>query len=157
MSAILTKIPDVVKRLELDASAERAFAHFTQNIHLWWPLARFSLGQAEARSVVLESFVSGRIYEILRDGTERDWGVVRKCAPPRHIAFSWVLERPEPEITYVDVRFEEAGVGKCVMTLVHTGWNPEHDQSQERRDGYDGGWDTVLAEFARSLHADKEQ
>lgn len=139
----------VVKTLSLNAPAARAFAHFTENIHLWWPLATHSLSQAEAQSVVFEAREGGRIFEIDRNGREREWGRVLLCEPPRRLVFSWVLEAPD-KATEIEVLFENKGAAQSSLTLVHRGWAKRPDGA-EWRGRYDLGWDAVLGGFAATI------
>jgi uncharacterized protein YndB with AHSA1/START domain len=142
-------IEPVVKTLSLDASAARAFEHFTRNIHLWWPLATHSISLAAAKTVVFEAKEGGRIYEIDGEDRQREWGRVLACEAPRRLVFSWVLEAPE-KATEVEVSFEMAGADKCTLTLIHRGWDNRPDGA-EWRGKYDQGWDGVLTGYARSL------
>lgn len=142
-------IEPVVKNLSLNASAARAFEHFTKNIHVWWPLATHSISLAAAKTVVFEAKKGGRIYEIDSEGREREWGRVLDCETPHRIVFSWVLEKPETK-TEVEVEFEETGPDKCVMTLIHHGWENRPDGA-EWRGKYDHGWDGVLGRFAETI------
>lgn len=142
-------IPPVVKRLQLKAHAEKAFRHFTENIHLWWPLSSHSLSQDQAVSVVLEACKGGRIYETARDGRQRDWGTVLECDPPKRIVFSWVLE-DLPNATEVEVEIEEETQERCVFTLTHRGWETRED-GVKWRENYDTGWAGVLSRFTASF------
>lgn len=142
-------IEPVVKILTLNASAARAFEHFTRRIHVWWPLATHSISLAAAKSVVFEAKKGGRLYEIDKDGREREWGRVLECDEPHRIVFTWVLEAPEKQ-TEVEVEFEEAGAEKCVMTLIHRGWENRPDGA-EWRGKYNHGWDSVLGGFIETI------
>lgn len=144
-----TSIPPVVKKLHLNAPAGKAFRHFTENIHLWWPLSTHSLSQNEAISVVMEARRGGRIYETTRDGKQREWGRVKECNPPNRVVFSWVLE-DLPNATEVEVEFAEETQGRCVFTLTHRGWEAREDGAKWR-DNYQSGWDGVLAAYAKTL------
>jgi len=139
----------VVKKLSLKAPPSRAFAHFTDNIAHWWPLATHSLSQASARHVVFEAKKGGRIFETDVSGREREWGRVKTCEPPRRLVFSWVLEKPA-EATEVEVTFEDDGAGGTNFTLAHRGWL-ETKSGVERREMYDQGWAPVLAGYERTL------
>lgn len=143
------KIAPVEKRLSLKASPERAFAHFTDNIARWWPLATHSLSQASAKTAVFEAKEGGRIYEIDASGREREWGRVKECDAPHRLVFSWVLEKPA-EATEVEVTFTDDGKGGTDFALTHRGWL-ETKSGAERREMYDGGWTGVLDGFQRSL------
>lgn len=139
----------VVKMLRLKAPPARAFAHFTEGISAWWPLATHSLSQALARKVAFEARAGGRIYETDADGREREWGRVTECAPPRRLVFSWVLEDPA-QATEIEVAFEDDGAGGTRLRLEHRGWL-ETGSSLERRGGYDEGWTSVLAAYEAAL------
>ena len=144
-----TKIDPVVKKLTLKAPCEKAFRHFTDNIHLWWPLRSHSLAEENAATVKFEAKVGGRIYEIEKSGAEREWGQVSACEVPHRLVFSWVLEKPA-DATEVEVSFEANGEGACVMTLIHRGWDDRSD-GQVWRDNYHTGWDGVLQAYTESI------
>ena len=142
-------IEPLVKTIALNAPVEKAFRHFTDNIHLWWPLATHSLSQEKAKSVVFEARTGGRIYEIDADGKTREWGVVKECDAPHRVVFSWVLE-DLPNATEVEVRFTDEGAGKSSLTLIHRGWDNRSDGAKWRG-AYDEGWAGVLERYAASL------
>ena len=142
-------IEPVVKTLSLKASPEKAFAHFTGNIGVWWPLGTHSLSQAQAKTVTFEAKEGGRIYETDVTGRTREWGRVKECAAPHRVVFSWVLEKPA-EATEVEVTFEDDGNGGTDLTLVHRGWL-ETKSGVERREMYDNGWAPVLSDYVKSL------
>lgn len=143
-----TKIEPVVKTLKLKASCEKAFRHFTDNIHVWWPLRSHSLAEANAETVKFETHEGGRIYEVEKSGKEREWGRVGVCEGPHRLVFSWVLEKPA-DATEVEVTFEADGEG-CVMTLIHRGWDDRSDGAKWR-DNYNQGWNGVLDAYRGSL------
>ena len=142
-------VAPLVKKLVINASPEKAFHHFTKNIHVWWPLASHSLSRENAKTVMFEATEGGRIYEIERSGKEREWGRVMVCEPPHRLAFSWVLEAPE-KATQVEVSFEQTGIGKTALTLTHSGWEHRPDGA-EWRPQYDKGWDGVLIGYASAF------
>lgn len=139
----------VVKFLSLKAPPERAFAHFTDNMRLWWPLATHSLAQEKATNVVFEARTGGRIYEIDVDGREREWGRVKDCVRPHRLVFSWVLGN-SANATEVELLFEDDGRGGTRFRLEHRGWL-ETKSAVDRRSRYDEGWTPVLAAFAAGL------
>lgn len=142
-------IKPIVKNIQLNASVEKAFDHFTKKIHLWWPLATHSLSQANATSVVFEAKEGGRIYEIEQSGKEREWGRVKVCEPPCRLVFSWVLEAPA-DATEVEVQLKDEGGGKSSLTLIHRGWESRSEGAKWRGE-YDKGWKGVLAAYAGSV------
>jgi len=139
----------IVKRLELEVSASRAFEHFTQSIAHWWPLSSHSLSGEYARQVVFEAQTGGRIYEIDNLGREREWGIVHACETDSFLAFSWVLERPDLA-TEVQVHFESVTQNSCILTLEHVGWDRRPD-GVEWRGNYNSGWDSVLSQYSKTL------
>lgn len=146
---LTTKPLTVVKTVDLNVAIDRAFRHFTANIHVWWPLQTHSISGKDARTVVFEQEIGGRIYEVDVDGREREWGRVLAWDPPRQILFSWVLEA-SADATTVDVTFEELGPTSCRLRLEHRGF--EHrSEGALWRDRYDQGWEGITALYARSI------
>lgn len=148
MSDVMTTEP-IVKTITLNVSAAKAFQHFTKNIHIWWPLKTHSLSQENAQTVVFESKIGGRIYEIEKSGKEREWGRVLDFEENRRLVFSWVLEAPD-KATEVEVRFDEDKSGKTTMTLIHRGWDQRPDGA-EWRGNYNQGWEGVINEYQLAL------
>ena len=142
-------VDPVVKTLSLKAPPRHAFAHFTDNIASWWPLAVHSLSHELARDLVFEAKPGGRIYEIDAAGQAREWGRVKECDAPNRLVFSWVLEKPA-EATEIEVTFADDGKGGTDFKLVHRGWL-ETKSGAERRCMYDGGWLSVLEGFAEGV------
>ena len=145
---VKTKIEPVVKTLRLKTSCKKAFRHFTDNIHVWWPLESHSLAQTDAATVKFEAREGGRIYEIEKSGKEREWGRVTACDAPHRLVFSWVLEKPA-DATEVEVTLKADG-DSCVMTLVHRGWDDRSDGATWR-DNYNQGWNGVLDAYREGL------
>lgn len=148
---IQTSLEPIVKTLELSAPVEKAFRHFTENIHLWWPTAEHSLSGNDTVNVVFEGETDGRIYEVDKNGREREWGRVLEWDAPHRAVFSWVLEAPEKK-TEVEIQFTEGKAGAAVLTLIHRGWESRPDGA-EWRGNYHKGWDGVLGRYVESLTA----
>jgi uncharacterized protein YndB with AHSA1/START domain len=142
-------IPPVRKSVLVPWSIERSFRRFTAEIGDWWPLETYSVGQDKSDTVIFESRVDGRIFETLRDGTEADWGRITAWEPPRRVAFTWHPGRTEETRQEVEVTFRSEGEGTRVE-LMHTGWERVSEKPREMRDGYDAGWDLVLARFVEA-------
>lgn len=146
---VATALEPIVKKLDLNVPAEKAFQHFTDNINLWWPRATHSLSQADAETVKFEAKTGGRVYEIEKSGKEREWGRVLVCDAPNRLVFSWVLEEPD-KATEVEIQFKEQGEGKSSLTLIHRGWDTRPDGA-EWRENYNNGWEGVLKDYSSSL------
>lgn len=136
----------VRKHIQVDLPAEQAFALFADGISTWWPLETHSLGDVDTESCAIEGKVGGRIYEIMQDGTEADWGRVTEWDPPHKLVFTWHLNRDESTAQTVEVMFLSAGSG-TEIELIHRDWELLGDRANEMRDGYDSGWDFVLGQY----------
>lgn len=142
----LGTITPVVKTLQVNLSREAAFCLFTEGMASWWPLKTHSVGEQQAQTCVFESWVSGRIYEVLTDGSQVDWGRVTTWDPPGFVAFTWFPGRNEDTGQTVEVTFTDADSGMQVE-LVHRGWELLGERAQQMRREYDSGWDLVLGGY----------
>lgn len=136
------RLPPVIKHVEVACPPARAFALFTAEIHVWWPMATHSLAAAETEHVGIEPRVGGRVFERAKGGTEADWGTVLEWSPPDRIRFTWRVGKAAQSHQEVEVRFEPSARG-TIVTLIHSGF-----VVVETRQSYDGGWGAVLGEFA---------
>ena len=142
-------VEPIVKTLALNAPRQKAFDHFTKNIHLWWPGAEHSLSKDNIETVIFEARAGGRIYEIEKSGKEREWGRVMECDAPNRVVFSWVLEAPD-KATELELLFEADGADKTNFTLIHRGWENRPD-GVEWRGYYNEGWDGVLGAYCAGI------
>jgi hypothetical protein len=140
------RIEPVRKELKVPLSMERTFELFTAGIGKWWPLATHSVGHEQAETCFLEGWVGGRIIEVLKDGSQSEWGRVLAWEPFRKVSFQWYPGREPDTAQEVTVTFGEIP-GGCLVELIHTGWETLDDKGPARRNGYDTGWDYVLAKF----------
>jgi uncharacterized protein YndB with AHSA1/START domain len=140
------KIEPVRKQLKVAIPMEQAFELFTAGIGKWWPLATHSVGEEQAGTCFFEGWVGGRIVEVLKDGSQSEWGKVLVWEPHHSVSFHWYPGREPDTAQEVTVTFSEIP-GGSVVELVHTGWETLGTDAQARRDGYDTGWDYVLAKY----------
>jgi hypothetical protein len=141
------KIEPVRKQVKVSLSVEKAFELFTAGIGTWWPLTTHSVGEEQAESCFFEGWVGGRIVEVLKDGSRSEWGRVLVWEPYQRVSFHWYPGREPDTAQEVTVTFREIP-GGSVVELVHTGWETLGAAlAQSRRDGYDTGWDFVLAKY----------
>lgn len=141
------KIEPVHKQLKVGLSPEQAFRLFTEGINKWWPLAAHSVGEDQAESCYFEGWVGGRIMEVLKDGSQAEWGKVLAWNPYELVSFSWYPGRTAETAQEVTVEFSEMESGGTLVDLVHTGWEKLGDRAGSSRAGYDMGWDFVLANY----------
>ena len=148
-------VAPVTKQVHVSLPREEAFALFTKGMGSWWPLATHSIaadtheGRVTAERLVFETREGGRIYEVMSDGSEGEWGTVLLWAPPESVVFSWKPNLTEGPSTEVEVRFTDLGE-ETAVELVHRGWERFGTDARERRSGYDTGWPSVL-ELYRSV------
>ena len=140
------KIEPVRKQLKVRLSVEQAFELFTAGIGKWWPLVTHSVGEEQAETCFFEGWIGGRIVEVLRDGSQAEWGRVLVWEPFHKVSFHWYPRRAPDAAQEVTVSFSEISDGTLVE-LVHVGWETLGADAQDRRDGYETGWDFVLAKY----------
>ena len=146
MSTEQTVIKPIKKSVSVDVPVALAFEIFTDRLSEWWPLATHSIGDEATESAHIEGRVGGRVYEIQKDGTEAEWGVVSAWEPPNRFAMEWKVNPKALAPTSIEVRFSEADGGTRV-DLEHSHWDRLGPDGAETRSGYDEGWDLVLGSF----------
>lgn len=147
-------IPPVVKEIRVPVKPDVAFRRFTLEIGQWWPRATHSLGAAECVDVRMQPWVGGRLYEVVSDGTEHDWGRLTEWSQPERVTFTWHVGRSPDTAQLVVVEFRGDETGTLVR-LEHSGWEKLGEEGAGTRDGYDAGWTPVLGHYTESLkHAD---
>lgn len=132
-------------QVELDPSM--AFRLFTDGIDQWWPLNEgFSFGGDKTKSIHLEPWPDGRLYEQWDDGDRFETGRVTACDPPNRIVFTWkdVENRGTME---VEVNFISDSRGTLV-TVEHRGFERLGPAGADLATRYAGGWPRVLDRFA---------
>ena len=140
------KIEPVRKQLRVALPVEQAFDLFTAGIGKWWPLLTHSVGEEQAETCFFEGWVGGRIVEVLKDGSQSEWGRVLTWEPVHKVSFTWYPGREPDTAQEVTVTFSE-NRGGTLVELVHVGWETLGALGQARRDGYETGWDFVLAKY----------
>jgi DNA-binding transcriptional ArsR family regulator len=141
-------LPPVTKSLHVRLSPAEAFALFTEDIALWWPVSTHSVSSANdgalPQALVFQTREGGQVIETLTDGSISLWGQVIQWSPPRVVQIAWHVGRPADHATTLEIRFDTAGRGTKV-TLIHDGWEAVGTDAAEQRATYDEGWDHVFA------------
>ena len=140
------RIEPLRKQLKVSLPVEAAFRLFTEGIGRWWPLATHSVGKDKAETCLIEGWEDGRILEVLKDGRQSEWGRVLTWEPYHKVSFKWYPGREAETGQEVTVTFSEVP-GGTLVELVHTGWESLLDLAEVTRNGYDTGWDHVLAKY----------
>lgn len=139
-------VEPVIKEVKVGIPMEAAFRLFTEGLNKWWPLATHSVGEELAESCHFEGRIGGRIYEVMKNGRQAEWGVVLAWEPFGKVAFNWYPGRTPETAQVVTVTFSEIPGGTRVE-LVQTGWETRGEEAQLKRDNYDIGWEYVLANY----------
>ena len=138
----------IVKTLVVSVPPARAFDAFAREMGRWWPLHSHSRADRDrgerAVDVGVEGRVGGRVFEILEDGRELDWGEVLVWEPGARFEFSWHLGSPPEQATRVALEFEPLEGDGCRVVLTHSEWERLGEAGVSRRAGYDSGWDVVF-------------
>jgi uncharacterized protein YndB with AHSA1/START domain len=143
MTMQAVSVEPVRRTVTVGRSVEDAFALFTEGISTWWPFPSHSIGGADTVAAVFKP-ESGRLYEVLADGTEHDWADIIEWSPPERFVLAW---HPNPERrTEVEVRFIAAGEGTRVE-LEHRGWERLGAVAHEARASYVSGWTLILGKY----------
>jgi uncharacterized protein YndB with AHSA1/START domain len=142
MTMQAVSLEPIVRAITVSRPVEDAFRLFTHDIDTWWPTASHSYGGEDVERTVFETRAGGRVYEVQKDGTERDWAEVVAWEPPDRIVLAWKICEP----TEVEVRFTAEGEGTRVE-LEHRGWERVAEDARAQRDNYAGGWKFVLGKL----------
>ncbi len=136
-------LESVRKSVVVPRPPAEAFEIFTGRLAEWWPLARFSIHEAEAATCVLEPRVGGRAYEITRDGREGEWGKVLVWDPPHRLVLSWHPGNPPEDSTELELRFL-TDPGGTRVELEHRNWTRLGARAKQTREQYNSGWAEVF-------------
>ena len=120
-----------------------AFDIFTARMASWWPTGQYSIHQGQTATCGIEPCIGGEVYEIARNGERCAWGRVLAWDPPHRLVLSWHPGRDPETAQEVELRFSPVPGGTRVE-LEHRGWAKLGKRAAEARDGYEGGWETVL-------------
>ena len=142
-------IEPIRKKITVPVPMDEAFGVFTQKIGSWWPHETHSIGGAQTQTVIIEGELGGRLYEVIDDGTEHDWGAVLVWDPPRQVTLSWHVGRDPDVYTEVEVTFAASEDG-TVVSLEHRDWDRLGEKGHPLRDQYNDGWDPVLECYVQS-------
>ena len=108
----------------MNATPERAFTAFTEEIGKWWkPNGLFQFTVDRSGALSFEPGVNGRLIETYEDGTVFVIGTVSVWEPPHRLVVSWRQASFAPDqSTELHVRFEAAGQ-QTRVTVEHFGWD----------------------------------
>ncbi|MGE0596944.1 MAG: SRPBCC domain-containing protein [Hyphomonadaceae bacterium] len=110
--------------LRVDATPQRAFEVFTQEIGVWWrPNALFMLTPRGDGALRFEPGPGGRLVTTLPNGKEFVIGEVSVWRPGERLVMTWRQGTFAPDqTTEVEVRFEPVGA-QTRISVEHRGWD----------------------------------
>lgn len=145
-------LPPIRKQIRVPVRPEIAFRAFLR-MEAWMPESH-TLLQEKRQDILLEQHSGGRWVERGTEGTERDWGKVLACEPPRRLLLAWQIGTSwayEPELlTEVEITFTEDGDG-TVVELEHRNIERMGEGAADvwAALGSDQGWSGDLAGYVR--------
>lgn len=149
--------PPLTLAYDVRLTPPEAFTLFTDDIALWWPVAKHSLS-ADAdgslpMALVFHGGPDGRIEETTIAGAVGCWAHVTAWDAPHDLSLRWSMGRPDAQATKVRLQFEAAGRG-ARMRLTHSGWDALGAEAESARAAYADIWEHVLGtRFTAAAHA----
>ena len=146
-----TATTEVIREIEVNASAAHAFHVFTEEIGTWWDKDHHIL-QAPLAEMVFEPFVGGHIIDRGTDGSECRWSRVLAYDPPNRVVFSWDIslqwqvETDPAKASEIEIAFTELTPTRTHVQLTHRHLDRHGEGWEGMRDAVSSGWD--LSEFA---------
>lgn len=140
--------------ITVEASKERAFQVFADQMGSWWPLSTKSIGSVRAKTAIVEPRAGGRWFERGSNGSQCDWGRVIAYEPPDRLVLNWQISadwRYDPNLsTIVEVRFIADGKARTRVELEHRGLEAYGDRAGQIEGIYGGpdGWTDILGHYA---------
>ncbi len=151
MRLSLTPIEPVRKSRIVPLEPAEAFDLFTARMETWWPMLTHSITEDEASGVRFDQHVGGHIVELGPDGIEHRWADVIAWDPPERFVVAWHPSLEPEAATILEVRFQAVAEGGTRVDLEHRAWEElGSERGPTVRNGYDRGWDVVLAPFEQA-------
>ncbi len=153
MTRTITVAP-VKKSVVVNASQQKAFDVFTQNMTRWWP-ATHTILKSPLKAQILEPRVGGRWYQVGEDGSECGTGHVLAWEPPSRVLLAWRINAEwqyDPDLTTeVEVKFIAEGDKRTRVELEHRHLERMGEKGETARAAVDapGGWGAILESFKR--------
>ncbi|MFB0835653.1 SRPBCC family protein [Arthrobacter halodurans] len=139
--------PAITETVTVPVGSDQAFEGFTEYIHLWWPVGKYSRFGSGTQPV----FESGQLYEESEDGEQYRWGTVVEAIPAERLVLAFTLGLDGQPPTRVLLEFREEAVGSCQVVLVHDGW--ADGPAGREQFGHYTGWPEILGFYARFMGA----
>lgn len=152
-------LPQIEIARTVAAEPDQAFLGWTEHIHLWWPMAEYSVSGEDA----FIDFEGGELVETSAGDQMISWGTVLSSEPPSYLSFSWHPGANPLQATEVQLAFralpgtdttasnaDAPAASGTELTLTHTGWDnlPEGTAARTK---YLAGWPAILDRYVRFM------
>ncbi|HZB33961.1 MAG TPA: SRPBCC domain-containing protein [Streptosporangiaceae bacterium] len=138
--------------ITVEAGQERTFTTFTRRIGSWWPIETRAIEPGKVKDVVVEEHAGGRVYELLQDGSECDWGHIIRWEPPSFFSLTWEV-LPGPVFSVVELDFKRLGPARTQVELTHRGWESLAPVLQEYYAPHKAAWPHIIGLFENIFSA----
>jgi DNA-binding transcriptional ArsR family regulator/uncharacterized protein YndB with AHSA1/START domain len=132
----------IEQAVTIKASPERVFKALTQEISLWWRAPFF---HGDAKQMVLEPHLGGRLYEDWGEGTGLLLATVVLIKPPEELRLAGALGMAGPVSGDIRFRLEAEGTGTR-LKLSHRATGVLNEETQA---SYSAGWEALLGTHLR--------
>ena len=145
----------LVKTIEVPCSQREAFTVFVDEMHTWWPLAKFTVSAffgAAARTLRVEAKVGGQIVEIGHDGKEHLWGTIEAYDPYDYLRTDFHIPHPDETVisrSQVEVRFTKLADKLTRVELTQSDWEAFGERAAALQGGYGQGWVVIFEKAYR--------
>jgi Activator of Hsp90 ATPase homolog 1-like protein len=126
---------------------DHAFATFTGRIGEWWH-PDYSPDAENLEDTVMEPEIGGRVYFVVLDLGELQWGTVTAWEPGQHVAFSSTLAQSREFPSEISAEFTATEDG-CRMRFQHGGWTAGNAADRHKF----SDWRLILDRFAALAQA----
>lgn len=146
-------IAPVRKSIRVNASQAHAFDVFTAGIGRWWPHTG-TISKAPIKTVVIETRLGGRWYQLDESGSQADVGRILAWEPPQRFVVSWDLNnhwKPDRSMSSeVEIRFIPDGPNRTLVEVEHRKFEQMGAEAgASMRKDVDGGWPGMLEHFRK--------
>jgi Activator of Hsp90 ATPase homolog 1-like protein len=154
----MISVAPVRKQITVNATQQRAFELFTQQMSRWWP-ASHSNSKSPLKQYILEPREGGRWYALAEDGSTGQTGYVIAWQPPARVVLAWQLNADfqfDPElVTEVEVQFIAQNAQITRVELEHRHLQKMGERAAQVRTMIDspGGWSAILECFLKCANA----
>jgi uncharacterized protein YndB with AHSA1/START domain len=142
----------IEKTLQLDAPAKKVFDALTRDINKWWS-RDFLIGGDNAKKLVCEPKLGGKMYEVWGAGEGSTWGTVTEIKKGARLEICGTIGNMGATWCKVGYDFEQAGKSTTVTFTHHAIGNFEEGTREE----FAGGWDQLFTELKTFVEKKKKK